>query len=86
MKCAKAILGSVGLFVLLDILISVMIPDRVMNVVFVVASLVLLGILFVAFGTATRNRWGISPESVSYPACGAPAAQARRPKPLSRAL
>jgi hypothetical protein len=87
MKYAKAILGSVALFVLLDILISVMIPDRVMNVVFVVvASLVLLGILLVAFGTTTRNRWGINPESVNCPACGSPVPQVRRPKSLGQAL
>ena len=87
MKYVKAILGSVALFVLLDILISVMIPDGVMNVVFVVvASLVLLGILLVAFGTATRNRWGINPESVNCPACGSPVPDVRRPKSLSQAL
>src|ERR1700722_20571983 len=87
MKYVKAILGSVALFVLLDILISVMIPDGVMNVVFVVvASLVLrlLGILLVAFGTATRNRWGINPESVNCPACGSPVPHVRRPKSLRR--
>jgi hypothetical protein len=73
LKYVKAILGSVALFVLLDILISVSIPDRLMNVVFVVvASLVILGILLVAFGTATRNRWGINPESMNCPACGSP--------------
>jgi hypothetical protein len=86
MKYAKAILGSIALFVLLDILISVMIPDRVMNVVFVVvASLVLLGILLVAFGTATKNRWGINPGSVNCAACGSPVPQVRRPKSLSQA-
>ena len=87
MKYAKAILGSVALFVLLDILISVIIPDRVMNVVcVVVASLVLLGILLVAFGTATRNWRGINPESVNCPACSSPVPQVRRPKSLSQAL
>jgi hypothetical protein len=87
MKYAKATLGTVALFVLLDILISVMIPDRVMNMVFVVfASLALLGILLVVFGTATRNRWGINPKSVNCPACSSPVPQVRRPKSLSQAL
>ena len=46
MKYAKAILGSIAVFVLLDFLISVLIPDRVMNAIFVVVSaLVLLGML-----------------------------------------
>ena len=45
MKYPKAILGSIALFVLLDILISVVISDRVMNAIFVVvASLVFVGI------------------------------------------
>jgi hypothetical protein len=57
MKYAKAILGSIAVFVLLDFLISVLIPDRAMNLIFVVvASLVLLGILLVAIGTLTKNR------------------------------
>ncbi len=73
MKYPKAILGSIAFFVLLDILISVMIPDRVMNAIFVVvASLVLLGILLVAVGTATKNRWGIHSEPVNCPACCSP--------------
>jgi cell division protein FtsW (lipid II flippase) len=56
MKYVKATLVSIVLGVLLDILISVMIPDRVMNVVFVlVASVLLLGILLVAFGTVTKK-------------------------------
>jgi hypothetical protein len=81
MKYAKAILGSIALFVLLDILISVM------NVIFaVVASLVPLGILLVVFGTATKNRWGINPEPVNCPECGSPIPQVRQPKSLRQAL
>jgi hypothetical protein len=87
MKYAKAILVSIALGVLLDILISVMIPDRVMNAVFVVtASVLLLGILLVGFGTVTKNRWGINLEPVNCPACGSPMPQVRQPKSLRQAL
>jgi hypothetical protein len=82
MKYAKAILGSIAVFVLLDFLISVLIPDRAMNVIFVVvASLVLLGILLVAIGPLTKNRWGINLESVNCPACGSPMPRIRQPNP-----
>jgi hypothetical protein len=71
MKYTKAILGSIAVFVVLDILISVLIPDRMMNVIFVVvASLVFLGIVLVAIGTVTKNRWGVNLESVNCLACG----------------
>jgi hypothetical protein len=78
MKYAKAILLSIAVGVLLDILIGVLIPDHVMNVVFVVTmSVLLLGILLVAFGTITKNRWGINPEPVNCPACGSPMPKVR---------
>jgi hypothetical protein len=87
MKYAKAILLSIALGALLDILIGMMIPDRVMNVVFVVtASVILLGILLVAFGTVTKNGWGINLEPVNCPACGSPMPQVRQPKSLRQAL
>lgn len=69
MKYAKAILVTIAVGVLLDILIDVTIPDRVMNVVFVVvASLVLFGLLLVSVGTVRRNRWGINFEPLNCPA------------------
>ena len=87
MKYAKAILLSIALGALLDILIGMMIPDRVMNVVFVVtASVILLGILLVAFGTVTKNGWGINLEPVNCPACGSPMPQVRQPKSLRQAF
>jgi hypothetical protein len=87
MKYTKAILGSIAVLVVLDILISVLIPDRVMNVVFiVVASLLFLGILLVAIGTVTKNRWGVNLESLNCPTCGSPVAQVRQPKSFSQAL
>jgi hypothetical protein len=87
MKYAKAILMSLTVNVLLDILIDVVIPYRVMNVVFVVTmSVLLLGILLVAFGTVTKNRWGINVQPVSCPACGSPMPKVRRPESLKQAL
>jgi hypothetical protein len=87
MKYAKAILLSLAVAVLLDILIGVLIPDRVMNVVFVVTmSSLVLGILLVAFGTVTKNRWGINAEPVSCPGCGSPMPKVRRPESLKQAL
>ena len=87
MKYAKAILVSIAFGVLLDILIDAIIPDGVMNVVFVVTiSVVFLGILLVAFGTVTKNGWGINLEPVNCPACGSPMPQLRQPKSLGQRL
>lgn len=86
-KYAKAILVTIAVGVLLDILIDAMIPDRVMNVVFiVVASVIILGILLVAVGTVRKNSWGINLEPVSCPACGSPMPQVRQPKSRRQAL
>lgn len=87
MKYAKAILVTIAVGVLLDILIDATIPDRVMNVVFVVvASVVVLGILLVSVGTVRRNRWGINFEPVNCPACGSAMPQVRQPKSQRQAL
>jgi len=86
-KYAKAILLSIAVGVLFDIFIDLLIPDHVMNVVFVVTmSVLLLGILLVAFGTITKNRWGINLESVNCPACGSSMPKVRRPESLKQAL
>ena len=74
MKYAKPILLSIPVGLLLDVLI----PDHVMNVVFVVTmSLLLFGILLVAFGTVTKNRWGINLGTVNCPTCGSPMPKVR---------
>ena len=68
MKYAKAILVTIAVGVLLDILIDAMIPDRVVNVVFIaVASVIVVGILLVAVGTVRKNRWGINLEPSELP-------------------
>ena len=87
MKYAKAILLTIVLRAVFDILIGMMIPDRVMNVVFVITAwVILLGVLMVAFGTVTKNGWGINREPVNCPACGCPMLQVRQPKSLRQAL
>jgi len=69
MKYAKAILLGITFGVLLDILIDLLIPDQVMNVIFVITmSVLLLGILLVAFGAVTKNRWSINLKPVNCPA------------------
>jgi hypothetical protein len=87
MKYAKAILASITVGVLLDILIDAIIPDRAMNVLFaVVASVALLGILLVAVGTVRRNRWGIHWEPVNCPTCGSRMPHTRQSKSQSQAF
>ena len=87
MKYAKAILLTIVVGLLLDILIDVLIPDHVMNMVFIVTmSVLVLGILLVAFGTVTKNRWGINLEPVNCPACGSLMPKVRRPASLKQAL
>jgi hypothetical protein len=87
MKYAKAILLSIALGALLDIVIDIVVPNGVMNVMFVATvSVLLVGILLVAFGTVTKNQWGINLEPVNCPACGSPMPQVRQPKSLRQAL
>ena len=85
MKYAKAILLSIAVAAVSDILIDVLIPDHVMNVVFVVTmSILLFGILLAAFGTVTKNGWGVNLHPVNCPACGSLMPTARRPESRSR--
>lgn len=87
MKYAKAILLSIAVGWVLDVLIDVRIPDRVMNGVFVVTmSILLLGILFVVFGTVAKNGWGVNLAPVSCPACGSLMPNVRRPESLKQAF
>jgi hypothetical protein len=87
MKYAKSILLSIALGALLDIVIDIVVPNRVMNLLFIVTvSVLLVGILLVAFGTVTKNQWGINVEPVTCPACGSPMPQVRQPKSLRQTL
>lgn len=86
-KKRKSILLGFALFVLLDIVLPVIIPDRGGKVILLaVASVLLLGVLLVAFGTITKNRWGINGKPVNCPACGSPIPRVRQPKSLRQAL
>jgi hypothetical protein len=72
---------------LLEIAIGTLIPDQAMNVVFVITmSVLLVGIMLVACGTVTKNRWGVNVEPVNCPACGSPMPKVRRPESLKQAL
>lgn len=88
---AKSTLVGVGLrmlFVgLLLIPLEMMIPDHLINAILAVeASVLLVGILLVAYGTVTKNRWGVNLEAINCPACGSPIPKVRRPESLKQAL
>jgi hypothetical protein len=93
MKYAKIILLSIAvgvlaglLLVLLEILLD-LIPERGLNVVFVITmSLLVCGVLLVAFGTVTKNRWGINFTPVNCPTCGSPMPRVGRPESLKQTL
>jgi hypothetical protein len=73
--------------VLIDIALGIIIPDHVIHVILViVVPVLLIGILLVAIGTVTENRWGINTNPVNCPACGCPMPQVRQPKSLRQAL
>ena len=84
---AKGILLGFPLCVLLDIVLGIIVPDPVIQVVLVfIVPVLLIGILLVAFGTVTKNRWGINTKLVNCPACGCPMPQVRQPKSIKQTL
>lgn len=52
----------------------------------VTASVLLVGLLLVAYGTVARNRWGINLQPVSCPYCRSAVPPVRKPKSLREAL
>jgi hypothetical protein len=76
------------LYALLDIVLPMIIPDHMAKkvVMTAMACVLLLGVLLVALGTITRNRWGINPKPVNCPACGSAIPRVRQPKSLKQAL
>jgi hypothetical protein len=50
------------------------------------ASVLFVGLLLVAVGTVTKNRWGINVQPVNCPDCGSPMPQVRQPKSLRQTL
>jgi hypothetical protein len=82
----RSILLGFPLFVVLDIVLDIIIPDHLIHVVLVfIVPVLLVGILLVAFGTVTKNRWGINTKPVNCPACGCPMPQVQ-PKSIRQAL
>jgi hypothetical protein len=83
-KQGLSLVGAVSSFVLLsvvDIVLGSVIPDRVLNIVFVATmSLVLIGLALVVYGTIVRNRWGINIDRVNCPRCQTPMPKIRKPK------
>lgn len=70
---------SLVLFAVLDELLGLLIPDKVLNLLFaVVATGMLIGLVLVVYGTFARNRWGVNFEQVNCPRCHA--ARVRKPK------
>ena len=83
----NSILLAFPLSVVLDIVLGIVIPGHVIRLVLVfIVPFLLVGGLLVAFGTATKNQWGINTKSVSCPACGCPVPKVRQPKSMRQAL
>ncbi|MGA2169345.1 MAG: hypothetical protein ABSG62_14135 [Terracidiphilus sp.] len=80
-KRGAGLILSLLLFALLDELLGILIPDKVLNVAFaVVATVMLIGLALVAYGTFARNRWGVNLQQVNCPRCHAPVPRARKPR------
>jgi len=84
----KLVLSFV-LFAVLEELLGILIPDRVLNFTFAVMVTVLLICLpLLVYGTFARNRWGINFQfqEVICPTCHAPVPHVRKPKSLRQML
>lgn len=80
-KSGVGLVLSLALFGVLDQLLGLMIPGKVLNVAFAVtATGILVGLVLVVYGTFARNRWVINFQQVNCPRCDAPVPRARKPK------
>jgi hypothetical protein len=87
MRHAKAILVGLAVWVLLDVVLDFIVPDRVMNIMFVVTmSVVLVGVALVIYGTFAKNRWGLNFHPVNCPRCGESMPRVRVPRSRSQRL
>ena len=78
--------GILSSFVLWAV-VEFLIPDRAMNIAFVVmTSALLVGLVLVAYGTVAKNGWGINFKPVSCPCCCTPVPKLRKPKSRHEAL
>lgn len=80
----KRIGGWVSSFVLiaiLDELAGVLIPDKILNVMFAaMLTAMVIGLVLVVYGTYARNRWGINLQHFVCPRCHAPIPKVRKPR------
>jgi hypothetical protein len=72
---------SFALFAVLEELLGILIPDKVLNVAFaVITTVALIALLLVAYGTYSRNQWGVNFQQVNCPFCHAPVPRVRKPR------
>jgi cytochrome c biogenesis protein CcdA len=80
-KRVAGLILSFLLFGVLDLLLGILIPDRVLNAAFaVMVTVMLMGAVLVGYGTLTRNRWGVNLQQINCPRCHAPVAKVRKPE------
>jgi hypothetical protein len=81
MKTGRFSIVGILFSLVLWIACEFLLPDKVLNIVFVVvASVMLTGLVLVAYGTVMRNKWGINFHQVNCPCCHAPIPKVRKPK------
>ncbi len=86
-KRGAGLVSSLVLFAVLEELLGLLIPNKVLNVAFaVVATAMIIGLVLVVYGTLTRNRWGVNVEQVNCPRCQTPVPSVRKPKSLREML
>jgi hypothetical protein len=80
-KRGIGLLSSLLLFAILDFLLGILIPEKVLNVVFALTmTVVFVGLVLVVYGIFTRNRWGVNFKEVNCPRCHALVPKVRKPK------
>ena len=83
----KSVLLGFPLSVVLDIVLGIIFPDHAIRLVVVfIVPFLLVGGLLVAFGTVTKNQWGINTRPVNCPACGCTVPHVRQPKSIRQEL
>lgn len=83
----KAFLLGFPLSVLLDIVLGIITSNHVIRIILVfIVPVFLVGIPLVAFGTVTKNRWGINTKPLNCPSCGYRMPQVRQPRSIRQAL
>ncbi len=75
------LLSSFLLFAILESLLGVLTPDKLLNVWFAVTmTVVIIGLVLVVYGTLARNRWGVNFQEVHCARCHALVPKIRKPK------